>query len=523
MNALQEPITDNQDIRVAWHYHQGTKHPGGYLLNQGHMFDPARRPMLFKQYENLESIPLTLDDQPAGMPALSAISNNMTSGGKAQIPDVGQLARLLFFSAGVTKRIIYLHLGEILFRAAACTGALYHIELYVTCGDLPGLEAGVYHFDPKGMALGRLRAGDHRGSLVAASGNEPAVAHAPLILVYTDVFWRNACKYQAREYRHAFWDSGTILSHTLAVATSHGLPATIIAGFIDISVNNLLDLEAEKEVALALVPVGYTPDTTVATTAAPPPLSLQTVPSSEQEIDFPPIQEMHGASSLSSGEEVVRWRSGTLQLPMSVPTGPLFDLQPFTKQEMSQDLVEKVIIRRGSTRRFSPESITFQQLSTILARSLIGIPADFLQRDGTTLNHVYLIVNLVEGLEPGSYVLHRDIQALEQLKAGSFRGESGHLALGQDLAADASLAIFFLTDLETVMRRFGNRGYRVAQLDASTAAGRIYLAAYAQGLGATGLTFYDDAVTDFFSPHAENKSVMFLIAIGKRAGRSLSY
>ena len=42
----------------------------------------------------------------------------------------------------------------------------------------------------------------------------------------------------------------------------------------------------------------------------------------------------------------------------------------------------------------------------------------------------------------------------------------------------------------------------------------MYLAAYATGLGATGLTFYDDEVTDFFSPHATGKSVMFLIALG---------
>ena len=32
--------------------------------------------------------------------------------------------------------------------------------------------------------------------------------------------------------------------------------------------------------------------------------------------------------------------------------------------------------------------------------------------------------------------------------------------------------------------------------------------------GATGLTFFDDEVTDFFSPHAAGKSVMFLIALG---------
>ena len=49
----------------------------------------------------------------------------------------------------------------------------------------------------------------------------------------------------------------------------------------------------------------------------------------------------------------------------------------------------------------------------------------------------------------------------------------------------------------------------------------MYLAAYAQRLGATGLTFYDDAVTQFFSPHAEGKSVMFLVALGKKARRQL--
>ena len=63
--------------------------------------------------------------------------------------------------------------------------------------------------------------------------------------------------------------------------------------------------------------------------------------------------------------------------------------------------------------------------------------------------------------------------------------------------------------------RSGNRGYRGAQLEAAILGGRLYLAAYAQRLGASGLTFFDDDVTEFFSPHAAGKSVMFLIALGK--------
>jgi hypothetical protein len=47
--------------------------------------------------------------------------------------------------------------------------------------------------------------------------------------------------------------------------------------------------------------------------------------------------------------------------------------------------------------------------------------------------------------------------------------------------------------------------------------GKIYLLAHALGLRATGLTFYDDEVTDFFSPHAAGHSPMFLVAFGRRA------
>ena len=64
------------------------------------------------------------------------------------------------------------------------------------------------------------------------------------------------------------------------------------------------------------------------------------------------------------------------------------------------------------------------------------------------------------------------------------------------------------------------RDLRAAQIEASITAGKCYLAAYAQRIGASGLTFYDDDVTNFFSPHAAGKSVMFLIAIGKRAPRN---
>ena len=108
------------------------------------------------------------------------------------------------------------------------------------------------------------------------------------------------------------------------------------------------------------------------------------------------------------------------------------------------------------------------------------------------------------------------------MKEGDFRSQAGYLGLEQDPPADASVAIFFLADLPVIFERFGNRGYRAVQLEAGIIGGDLYLAAYAQHLGATGLTFYDDEVVQFFSPHAAGKSTIFLVAVGRSAKRHAS-
>jgi SagB-type dehydrogenase family enzyme len=201
------------------------------------------------------------------------------------------------------------------------------------------------------------------------------------------------------------------------------------------------------------------------------------------------------------------------------PAGPVSQLQPLSDDEMPRDAVEQVILRRGSSRKFARTPITLPQLSTILDRGTRGVPADFLDPLGTQLNHLYLIVHAVEGLEPGAYFFDRDRKLLEYLKQGNFRDVAGYLGLEQQLPADAAVDIFFLADLRPILQRFGNRGYRAVQLEAGILGGKFYLAAYAQRLGATGLTFYDDDVTRFFSPHAEGKSAIFLVALGNSVKR----
>ena len=514
-NANPSLMPNNRDTEAAWSYHNATKHSLISVRTNRHSLDFSNQPLPFKIYATLEPSRLPGEIRQTGVAALSAIAGSIPAQTIAA-PDLGAVAQLLYLSAGITRHRKYPG-GEIYFRAAACTGALYEVELYLVCGDLRDLPAGVYHFAAAEFGLRQLRAGDYRGVLFEAAGGEAAVAQAPLVVVCTCTYWRNAWKYQDRTYRHFGWDNGTLLANLLGVGTALGLPAQVVCGFADAAVNQLLDIDPEHEVAFSMVAVGY--DSAFAPQSRPEvsPLGYETVPLSRHEIDFPLMRTMHAASSLGPFEEVATWRGRTPVMDLPQPTGSVVPLQPLADADMPRDSIEQVILRRGSSRKFARTPISLVQLSTLLDRATRGVPADFLDPIGSQLNHLYLIVHAVDGLEPGAYVFHRDRGLLECLKQGDFRVQAGYLGLEQQLPADAAVDIFFLADLRPILGRFGNRGYRAVQLEAGILGGKLYLAAYAQRLGATGLTFYDDEVTRFFSPHAEGKSTIFLVAVGNGA------
>ena len=160
-------------------------------------------------------------------------------------------------------------------------------------------------------------------------------------------------------------------------------------------------------------------------------------------------------------------------------------------REPSRALGE-TILRRGSTREFRRDPIAGTRLTAILDAALRPLPLDLGQTDA--LVETYLLIHAVEDLASGAYAWDPEARALRLLKPGEFRREGGELCLEQPLGADASAVAFFLSDLDPVLARWGSRGYRAVNLAAGLLGGRLYLGAYGFGLGATGLTFYDDEV-----------------------------
>lgn len=514
-------MSDNRDTESAWQYHELTKHSYWSVRTSPHFLDFDNKPSPFKIYPSLDPIPLSRELLQTETPALTAISESGFQNNKADL-NIANLSAFLFYTAGVTKKKTFPG-GEIYFRAAACAGALYPVETYLVSGDIDGIKAGVYHFNPGDFSLRRLREGDYRRVLAEASAGEPSIAQASAIIVYSAMSWRSTWKYRDRAYRYHFWDNGMIAANALAMSASHRLSAKLVMGFVEDQVNRLIGIDGKTELALSLLALGTNDQEIQKSQEAqnPDEINLTTLPLSVSPVEYASIQEMHRASSLADAGEVARWREGVREQKSVKASGEIFALSLNERDGLPDESIESVIQRRASTRRFARKAISFEDLSVVLDRSTRGLPADFLNSPASRINDIYLIINRVEGLEPGAYFYNASERHLELLDKGDFSERAAYLVLEQPLGGDASVTMFFMADLNYAIEQFGNRGYRVAQMESGIIGGKSYIAAYTLGCGATGLTFYDDDVTEFFSPHAAGKSCMLAVSIGIPGKRPL--
>ncbi len=160
--------------------------------------------------------------------------------------------------------------------------------------------------------------------------------------------------------------------------------------------------------------------------------------------------------------------------------------------------------------RFRSFRRSWQAASTTLIADFAG--ARFIQ--------LYLYVHRVEGLPPGVYRFwperaEPDHSELEAIKLGDQQVMAAGLSLGQELAGNACVAFSMIGDLERATRAHGDRGYRYVHFEAGAIGHRLYLAAEALGLGATGIgAFFDDEVHRYLGVTPERGQVVYHFAIG---------
>jgi hypothetical protein len=330
----------------------------------------------------------------------------------------------------------------VLFRAAGSAGARFPLELYVAVprgAEVVGLGPGVHWYDPEAHAL--------------VAVGPPPTGDAVTVVV-TGIPWRTGWRYRERGFRHIYWDAGTMLAQTLALADSAGIPAHLVTTFPDVEVAALVGADRVREFPVALVVLG---DGGPAIHPTGDPIAGR---HDADGLEFPLVTAAQRAGERDAlGAELAR---GPAVPVLSTDPGPSTDV---------------VVASKGSIRRLHRDrSVPRVLLVDAMAASMRGVDVPH-----------WVGVSAVDGVPTGIHRWPDVAEAVRPLDEGTVREELFSVALEQGLAGDASFVTMSGIDLATL----DDHDYRDAQLLSGLVEGRLHLMAYALGAAASGMTFRD--------------------------------
>lgn len=483
--------------QVSWReYHELTKHSVESLRRNRRPLDWANMPNPFRHYEGVPVIDLPADPLIPDIPAIEVLRG---STGRSLAKDGSAfLSQLMFYSSSISamKRVPATKNAYAL-RVNPSSGNLHPTEFHFCTQGLIGWPNGLYHYLPSSHMAEQRAIGEFVSKIVNTA--------APLVFVLTSIAWREAWKYGDRGYRYCMHDIGHAWQALSLAARSMGCESFAAGDFADDAVSEVCRLSEDEWPMLFVtiqgssVPVNITdPPETVWFRGEPNQLS-------DEQVGYPLIEKIHVATkcrsefavpTLNREEENGRM---VIKLPLPISTNRNFG-----------DVVRS---RRSALDfRGGYESMSLPQLATLL--SITGEPflADF---SASRFVQLYLYVHRVEGLVPGVYRYWPEDTELEMIKEGDQRLVSAALSLGQDLAGNACVTFSMIGNFENAVCKYGDRGYRYVHFEAGAIGQRMYLAAEALGLRATGIgAFFDDAVNGYLGVAAERGQVVYHFALG---------
>jgi SagB-type dehydrogenase family enzyme len=503
-------------------FHAFSGHSRTRVLRHAASTDWGAGPPAFKRYAASQRLALPAPGWPVAAASRAG-------------PDLAAVGTWLWHTAGISERR-----GGIAFRTSPSSGALFASEWYLLALDVPGLAAGLWHYDPESHALHRLPPpaigqGSAEGANATNSLAATLTAMGPLalpqachaVIVASAIFARSGHKYGDRTYRYVLADLGHALENLRVAARAHGnSDVRLLTHFDEQRIGAALGLEPHSEAVLAvaaLAPVG----TSAVVDDADHGLRWVSALHAGAAGDVERIgltEAMQRATSLrvasasrAPGPGRVPWHGEGVPPPRPEPPGAVFAL-PAARGTQADPL--RTIAGRRSRRRFSAQDLPVQALADVLQAMTQAAPVL------SSAVRIDVLTAAVSGLEPAAWrhraggvgtpsapaTLHRSI-----VHGPALRGRARAAALDQDVIGDAAV-VFVLSLDRDVLRadRFGPaRGYRHGFIEAGLVGERIYLAAGGLGLAACAVgAFYDDEAAALVGVETSREWVVHFAALG---------
>lgn len=220
---------------------------------------------------------------------------------------------------------------------------------------------------------------------------------------------------------------------------------------------------------------------------------------------------------------------GVPQPPLEVPAEPqraIINLPLPASLGISRVDLRTAIEQRESVRQYVREPLTLDDLSFLLwctqgVKKVHGSQATFRTVPSAGARHAFetfLLVNDVEGLEPGLYRFLALSHRLQQIATDPLLSSKVTAACFDQQFITRCGVVFLWTAVPYRMTwRYGERGYRDLHLDAGHVCQNLYLAAEAVGCGVCAIAaFEDDTMDHLLGIDGKNQFLIYLATVGKK-------
>ena len=525
-------------LEAVYRYHDGTKHHFQRFARSLGYLDWASQPRPFRRFTDTPVFPL----YPTPGVAAEGYAPRRVTFDQAchlEVPatalSAAAIGDMLRHALGLSawKRF---NASRWALRVNPSSGNLHPTEAYVVSRGLPGLadRPAVYHYAADAHAL-ELRCLFDEGAWERVCGGRPDV----VLVALTSIHWREAWKYGERAFRYCQHDLGHASAAVSIAAGLLGWRAMLLPSWSHrvIAAATGIDreqdfIEAEREEPGCIIAV---------TVGEPFDCSQETA---GQFVDAVARAQWSGrASQLSEDhvswsfiDEVARATEDPGRSREPVASLAAHDHQAHRDRQID---ARALLLQRRSAVAFDGRStITRTVFVDMLSRVLPGAKTPWTSAWWAPRVHLAIFVHRVDDVPPGLYLLLRDPDALDRLRAacrpdfvweaaddalplwrlapGDVRALSARLSCDQTIAADGFFSVGMLADVDASLETFGPSFYRHLFWETGMVGQVLYLEAEAAGVRGTGIgCFYDDPVHDALGLRAHAFQSLYHFTVGR--------
>jgi SagB-type dehydrogenase family enzyme len=523
-------------LAAVYRYHDGTKHHFHAFAQSLGYLDWASQPSPFRGFANARVFPL----YPAPGVAAAEYARTRTTFDQACARELAAaplsapaLGDMLRHALGLSA---WKRFGSSRWslRVNPSSGNLHPTEAYVICDALPGLAGrpAVYHYAPDRHAIELRCVFDEAVWREGFGGGQDS-----LLVALTSIHWRESWKYGERAFRYCQHDLGHAIAAVSFGAALVGWRAVLLPAWSRRAIATVTGVDREE-------------DFTEAEREEPGCIMAIDVAGSADRSQRNVTQLVEGiacgqwsghANQLS--EHHIEWsfidevaRATEDPGRSSVPAGAVTD-RDRTRRARHIDARGLLLQRRSALAFDGRSTIARATFVDMLSSVLPGRRPPWDTVWWTPRVHLAIFVHRVDQLLPGVYVLLRDPQVFERLRAacrpgflwevaddelplrclarGDVRSLAARLSCDQDIAADGFFSLGMLADFDASLQTFGPSFYRHLFWETGLVGQALYLEAEAAGSRATGIgCFYDDPVHDVLGLHGHAFQSLYHFTVG---------